>query len=55
MSTDKRREKIKGTDALGKTIALGVLERNDKKGKRKVKAKVIKSTDRKTLKKEVSK
>lgn len=55
MNANKRREKIKGTGALGTTIALGVLERNDKKGKSKAKAKVIKSADRKTLKKEVSK
>lgn len=54
MHVDKRKEKIKGTGTSGKTIVLGVLERSDKKGKSKVKAKVIKSTDRKTLKKEVS-
>jgi transposase-like protein len=55
MHKNKKKEKIKGTGTSGKTIVLGALERGDKEKKipSKVKAKVIKSTDRKTLKREV--
>jgi transposase-like protein len=53
MHKDKKEQKIKGTGTSGKTIVLGVLQRATEKGKSQVRAKVIKSTDRKTLKKEV--
>jgi transposase-like protein len=52
MHADKKREKIKGTGTSGKTIVLGAMQRGPK-GETKVKAKVIKSTDRETLKREV--
>lgn len=55
MHAKKRREKIKGTGTSGKTIVLGMLERSGKKGKSQVRVKVVKNTDRKTLKAEVSK
>jgi transposase-like protein len=48
MHWDKRQEKIKGRGPTGKDIVMGLLERAGK-GKSKVRAKVIKATDRKTL------
>lgn len=53
MHKDKKAEKIKGTGTSGKTIVLGAVQRATEKGKSKVRAKVIKSTDRPTLKKEI--
>jgi transposase-like protein len=53
MHADKKKEKIKGTGVSGKTIVLGALERSTEKGKSKVRAGVIKSTDRVTLKREI--
>lgn len=52
MHQDKRKEEIKGSGGAGKTIVLGALERG-KKGESKVRAKVIRNTDRNTLKREV--
>jgi len=52
MHASKKREKIKGTGTAGKTIVLGALERG-KRGESKVRAKVIRNTDRETLKREV--
>lgn len=53
MHKDKRAEKIKGTGSSGKTIVLGAVQRAAGKGKSQVRAKVIKSNDRVTLKKEI--
>jgi transposase-like protein len=52
MHADKRKEKIQGRGTSGKAIVLGAMQRGPK-GETKVKAKVIKSTDRETLKREV--
>ena len=52
MHQSKRAEKIKGTGPSGKTIVWGALQRGPK-SESKVKAKVIKNTDRDTLKKEI--
>ena len=52
MHSDKKKEKIKGTGTSGKTIVLGAMQRGPK-GETKVKAKVIKSTDRQTMKDEI--
>jgi transposase-like protein len=52
MHASKKAEKIQGTGTSGKTIVMGALQRGPK-GESKVKAKVIKATDRQTLKNEV--
>lgn len=53
MHASKKKEKIKGSGTSGKTIVLGALERGARKGESKVRAKVIKNTDRQTLKREI--
>lgn len=50
MHASKKREKIAGRGTSGKTIVLSAMERSTEKGKSKVNAKVIKNTDRVTLK-----
>ena len=52
MHASKKAKKIKGTGTSGKTIVMGALQRGPK-GESKVQAKVIKATDRQTLKDEV--
>ena len=52
MHADKKKEKIKGTGTSGKTIVLGAIQRAGK-GESQVRAKVIKNTDRKTMKTEI--
>ncbi|MGF1461393.1 MAG: IS1595 family transposase [Leptolyngbyaceae cyanobacterium] len=53
MHASQRAKKIQGRGPSGKTIVLGALQRGSDGQRSKVTAKVISSTDRKTLKKEI--
>lgn len=54
MHKSKRKAKIKGHGASGKTIVLGAIERTTLKKASQVRTRVIKERDRETLKREIS-
>ena len=49
MHKHKREQKIKGTGSAGKAVVMGILRRGTKKSSSKVKAMVIKNTDKETM------